>query len=220
MEQIAVMQPYLFPYIGYYQLAAHVDCFYFLDDVKLNTRGFVSRNSSLLDGTQKKFSLPVQAKSQNKLISEHNYLNPSQELPRLLHRVYGKSKYYREIEDQLLSHIFMDDSVNLSQINIRSISFLFHYLELPFHFKESSAVPNPYALKSKERIKQICQHHQASYYINLPGGRSLYEHDFFEPIQLFFLETRSPPPHASILDSLFEKEAAQLRAELSNYQTV
>ena len=45
---IAVMQPYFFPYLGYYQMAAYVDAFVFVDVVK---KGFIHRNQIELMGS-------------------------------------------------------------------------------------------------------------------------------------------------------------------------
>ena len=44
----AVMQPYLFPYVGYWQLIGAADRFVILDDVNYITRGYIARNSILL----------------------------------------------------------------------------------------------------------------------------------------------------------------------------
>ena len=42
--RLAVMQPYLFPYLGYYQLVNAVDKFIFFDDVNFINRGWINRN--------------------------------------------------------------------------------------------------------------------------------------------------------------------------------
>lgn len=46
--KIAIMQPYLFPYIGYWQLIYAVDEFVLLDDVNYIMRGYINRNNILL----------------------------------------------------------------------------------------------------------------------------------------------------------------------------
>ena len=47
---VGVMQPYLFPYLGYYQLVNHCDKFVFYDDVNFITRGYINRNNILSQG--------------------------------------------------------------------------------------------------------------------------------------------------------------------------
>lgn len=44
MTSIAIMQPYFFPYPGYFRLCAASDIFVFLDDVQFPRRGWVHRN--------------------------------------------------------------------------------------------------------------------------------------------------------------------------------
>ena len=60
MEVTAVMQPYLFPYLPYYQLVDAVDTFIFYDDVQFIKRGYVNRNQ-LPYGS---FSVPLDAAPQ------------------------------------------------------------------------------------------------------------------------------------------------------------
>ena len=49
------MQPYLFPYIGYFQLINCVDLFVLLDDVNYIMRGYINRNTLMING--KKYSV-------------------------------------------------------------------------------------------------------------------------------------------------------------------
>ena len=47
--KIAVMQPYFFPYIGYWQLINSVDIFIIYDDVNFVKRGYINRNNILIN---------------------------------------------------------------------------------------------------------------------------------------------------------------------------
>ena len=44
MKKIAIMQPYFFPYIGYFELINKVDEFVFLTDVQYVKRSWITRN--------------------------------------------------------------------------------------------------------------------------------------------------------------------------------
>ena len=44
---IAIMQPYFFPYIGYWQLINAVDVFVIYDDGRMITNGWIHRNRIL-----------------------------------------------------------------------------------------------------------------------------------------------------------------------------
>ena len=46
-RSIAVMQPYIFPYLGYFQLINAVDEFVFYDDVNFIKQGWINRNQIL-----------------------------------------------------------------------------------------------------------------------------------------------------------------------------
>ena len=48
--RIAIMQPYFFPYLGYYQMFNAVDKFVILDDVNYIKRGYINSNSILING--------------------------------------------------------------------------------------------------------------------------------------------------------------------------
>ena len=48
--KLALMQPYLFPYIGYFQLMAAVDLFIVYDNIKYTKKGWINRNRFLLGG--------------------------------------------------------------------------------------------------------------------------------------------------------------------------
>ena len=68
--KLAIMQPYLFPYIGYWQLINVVDTFAILDDVNYFKKGYINRNSINLNGSSYRFTLELKKASQNKLINE------------------------------------------------------------------------------------------------------------------------------------------------------
>ena len=64
------MQPYFFPYIGYFKLINAVDKFIIYDDVNYIKRGWINRNNILINGKSNLINLPIKKVSQNKLISE------------------------------------------------------------------------------------------------------------------------------------------------------
>ena len=68
---IGIMQPYFFPYIGYWQLMNAVDEYLIVDDVHYMKNGFINRNKILVNNEPFNFGFPVKKASQNKLICEH-----------------------------------------------------------------------------------------------------------------------------------------------------
>ena len=68
--KLAIMQPYIFPYIGYFQLINAVDKFVIRDDVNFIMRGWINRNRILVNDSDSLFSIPVEKASQNTLTSD------------------------------------------------------------------------------------------------------------------------------------------------------
>ena len=62
-KKIAIMQPYFFPYIGYWQLMNAVDQFVLYDNIQYTKKGWITRNRFLRDGNAIYFSLPIKKDS-------------------------------------------------------------------------------------------------------------------------------------------------------------
>jgi hypothetical protein len=56
---IAMMQPYIFPYLGYFQLIAAADVFVLGDDLQYIRSGWVNRNRILSNGEAKLITFPL-----------------------------------------------------------------------------------------------------------------------------------------------------------------
>ena len=68
--KVGIMQPYVFPYIGYFQLINAVDIFVFYDDVNYIKGGWINRNKLLLNGKESLFTIPLNNASSFKLIKD------------------------------------------------------------------------------------------------------------------------------------------------------
>src|SRR3972149_3144729 len=98
--KIAIMQPYLFPYIGYYQLINSVDTFVIYDDVNYIVRGWINRNRILLNRKEYFISLTVRKASQNKLINEVSICEEEknrEKLIRTISHAYAKAYQYQKV---------------------------------------------------------------------------------------------------------------------------
>ena len=61
--KLAIMQPYFFPYIGYFQLIKSVDEFVIYDNIQYTKKGWINRNRILVNGTDYLISLPLKKDS-------------------------------------------------------------------------------------------------------------------------------------------------------------
>ena len=94
--KVGIMQPYFFPYIGYWQLINAVDKFVIYDDVNFIKGGWINRNKILVNGQARYINLQMHKASQNKLINEIEVLG---------NKVYNK-KLLKNIESSYKSTVF------------------------------------------------------------------------------------------------------------------
>ena len=222
MKSIAIMQPYFFPYIGYYQLFSAVDTFVFLDDVSFRKKSYINRNSLNHNNREFKFSLSVSKMSQNRLINKHEYIDPCEQTILFCNHVYNKKDLVFDYKEFLKEQIFFDDQKNVAIINQRTITATMNSLGIDKEVLRSSSIPRKLGEKGQQRIIAICEYLQADRYINLPGGKSLYSHESFNTvgIDLKFIENQLSPPFYSYLDHFLLKATEDQVAELHSYRLI
>jgi hypothetical protein len=84
---ISIMQPYFFPYIGYFQLIAQSDVFVFYDDVQYIKGGWVNRNRILRNGEPCWLTLPVRKEAFRLAINQRSYELERATVGRVLRRI-------------------------------------------------------------------------------------------------------------------------------------
>ncbi len=189
---MAVMQPYVFPYLGYFRLINAVDKFVFFDDVNYIKRGWINRNRILLANKPFLFTVPVSRPSQNRRINETLINGDLRGILRTIHHAYAKAPYYNCVYP-VLKHIFEQDweGVPISMLAEKSIISICHYLGIQRVFERTSKDYKwSIDLKGQDRILEILHVNQATKYINAEGGKELYNPSEFRKrrIQLFFLK--------------------------------
>lgn len=176
MKRIAIMQPYSFPYVGYYQLMSAVDQFVFLDDVNYINKGWINRNQIVNGGRPQLFTLPLKDASQNKKINEIELTRDGKveaKFMRTIESAYSRSVNFKA-GMQLLNSVFESDKNNLSHFILSSFESFFHWLKIDIQLYKSSEVdPNP-SFHAEDRILHLCKELGATHYLNPPGGKTLY----------------------------------------------
>lgn len=194
--KVGVMQPYFFPYIGYYQLMSTVDRFVLYDNVQFVKGGWVNRNRLLVNGRSTWFTLPLQKDSFQKLINER-ILSPTQwpsERKKLLTQIqqnYGNASEFKRVYPLIKKCICLEEP-NLSRFIQYSICQVAEYLGLSVQIDLSSRINMDHDLQGQEKIISMCQELSADQYINLAGGRELYDIVSFKKsgIQLAFIQSK------------------------------
>ncbi|MEJ2455321.1 MAG: WbqC family protein [Candidatus Thiodiazotropha sp.] len=210
--KLAVMQPYLFPYIGYFQLVNCVDLFILYDDVNYIQRGYINRNSILLNRSAHRFTVPVINASQNRKISELSFSNEIDKTLKSISHAYSKAPFFNEIY-LLISDVLTSSNRDISFMCELAISRIFNYLDLPVKTIHASTIDYDRDLSAQDRLISLCNMFGAKEYVNSIGGKSLYKKEDFlrNGITLHFIETQVLSynqrtdnfiPNLSIIDTL------------------
>lgn len=188
--KLAVMQPYLFPYIGYFQLIYAADLFLIYDDVAYIKQGYINRNSILSKSGVTRITIPVPGASSNKLISELTFSKNVVKMLRTIEQSYSKAPYFEVVFPMIRGALELDDRL-IASVCQKSYEDIFSYLGLKKQFKKTSELEYDRTASGSDRLIELCQQFGADSYINAPGGRKLYaRQDFAEKgIDLRFVDT-------------------------------
>lgn len=233
--RLALMQPYLFPYIGYFQLLRAVDRFVVYDDVTYIKGGWINRNNILLAGKPFLFTVPVLNVSSFTAIrdTEISYKAPwAEKLLKTVQQAYRKAPYYTTVHP-LVEGVLASGEKTIGALATRSIRTVADYLGLSTEIKPTSSSYGNNALSAQARVLDICRQEGAAEYINSIGGQALYSKDDFRErgINLYFLRSGATPytqgtgntpfvPNLSIIDVLMHNSTEETRALLDNYELV
>lgn len=203
MKKIAIMQPYFYPYMGYFDLIKSVDYFVFLTDVQFTRRSWMTRNK--IRSNQKNWQyihIPTLKTPQKTLI--HDILIADNWLEHLnLKLLYTFGK-------QIIKHpIYLDlqnykNETNLCTMLCKSVINTANYLNITTKFLDSRNYRSTYE-KKQNGIIEIVKNLGGTIYLNACGGRSLYQKEEFEKhnIKLDFMPEISYMNNLSILDLIF-----------------
>lgn len=228
--RLGIMQPYLFPYLGYFQLMKAVDKFVLLDDVQYINKGWINRNRVLVNGQATLFTVPLAKVSQHKLIKDITIsaeVNWAPKILKTLEQAYGKAPFFRSVYP-LIQNIINTPEPNLARFIGQSLQKLTQYMHLQTKIIPSSVVYATQHLKAQDKILSICQQEKASEYINPIGGVELYDKAVFDQkqISLCFLRPNLLPykqkapafvPGLSIIDVLMYNSPDEVKALLQDY---
>ena len=229
------MQPYIFPYIGYFQLVNAVDKFVFYDDVNFIKQGWINRNRILVNGQPHLFSIPVKGISSFKLINEvqidqNVFALWKNKFYKTFDAAYKKAPYYAEVRTLAMA-VTDTPAISIADMASKSILVVAEYLDIKTIFVSSSAMYQNTHLKAQDRVIDICLREKASEYINVIGGKELYSKDDFlnRGITLRFIAPQSiaykqfSEPHIqylSIMDVLMFNPKEKIKHFLNCYELV
>ena len=225
------MQPYLFPYVGYFQLIEAVEKFVICDNYQYTRHGWINRNRYLQNGTDAFFSLSIKGDSQTKHICERELAADfkGDKILNQLKDAYKKSPHL-EATLALVESVLEHPDRNLFRFLENSIKQVCAHLGIKRDMAKTSEIPIDHSLKKEEKVIALCSAMGADVYVNAIGGKEVYSAENFlkEKIALRFLESKPFTyqqfggefvPWLSIIDvMMFNSTDAIRRCLESNYE--
>jgi hypothetical protein len=222
------MQPYFFPYIGYFQLIAAVDLFVLYDNIQYTKKGWINRNRILLNGSDTFISLPLKKDSDTLDVRERELaadFKPGKLLAQL-DGAYRKAPYFEQTMS-LVEPILRHDTKNLFTFLHHSLVKTCEYLGIATQIQVSSAIDIDHTLKGRDKVIAVCRSTGAQTYVNAIGGQSLYAPEDFlrEGIELRFIRSQALSyeqfgapfvPWLSLIDVLMFNPAERVRSAIGH----
>lgn len=177
-KRVALMQPYFFPYLGYWQMMNSVDTFIIYDTVQF-TRGWMNRNRFRSGGEARWMTLPVAKGELTAQIPERklgdNYPWARRQIVDSLAYAY-RTAPHRERGMALVSGVLDTASsgtplIDLLLVGLEEVRSL---LRIVTPMVLSSTVPHNAELGRSERVMDLVRAVEGTTYYSLSGARSLY----------------------------------------------
>lgn len=179
--KLSIMQPYFFPYIGYWQLIHAVDRFIIYDDVHYIKGGWINRNRILINGKPTFITAPLYQSSSYKRMCDIS-LQPSpvwrDKLVRMIEITYRRAPRFAEVFP-VIESVIRHGTNNLSDYLAYQLQALAAFIGINTEFIVTSRCYENNGLSGQARILDICAQEGATTYINPQGGQALYDRATF-----------------------------------------
>ena len=187
--RLGIMQPYFFPYLGYWQLLANVDKYVVYDDVTYIKGGWINRNNFLINGQKNLLTMQLEKASSYTLIKDIAIKDDFVKFLKTIEMGYKKAPFFED-SFRLLKDICQCPEKKLGQFLFNSHIKICEYLGIDTELILSSSFEKHTELKGKDKVISICKQLGADEYINAIGGQELYDKKEFAEngIKLNFLQ--------------------------------
>ncbi|MDO6709118.1 WbqC family protein [Aliiglaciecola sp. 2_MG-2023] len=227
------MQPYFFPYVGYFSLFEAADIFVIYDDVNYIKKGWVNRNYFFSQSGPQRFTLPISKASQNIKICSLKLQSLEKSklaLFKTLCHAYARAPYYKTVM-AMLEGIFECETVALTDFLVNALTCINKYLGITVDIICSSKMQLGVGLAGQDRIIDIAKALNAKNYINSIGGMELYSGSCFQTqgLVLQFLKHKGSNyrqfsgvhiPYLSIIDVLMFNSPGEAMKIVKNYELI
>ncbi|MPM52644.1 hypothetical protein SDC9_99404 [bioreactor metagenome] len=245
--KIAIMQPYFFPYLGYFQLISSVEKFLFYDNLTCSQKWIAQNRILEVNRAPLAIFAPVIGYHMASKICEVKVETDPDWKNKFLRKLYFNYKnaaFYSEGIGMVEEALGIETD-SLSQLNIHTVSAVARFLDIPAQIAVISAeqsdrlerkldmlsLARQGCEKKVQRILEICRQEQVNTYVNARGGIALYDKAVFTQngVQLLFNIPRpmsyqqlshSFTPDLSIIDVVMNCGREGARALLEQYDLI
>lgn len=194
--RIVIMQPYFFPYLGYFQLLAASDAFIVYDNAQYIKGGWINRNRILMNGKPGWITMPVEAGSASLSIRDRKYSFEDRIAKNMLRRIayaYRSAPNFDRIV-KLVDDVLSYPDPNVAFFNVNLLRKVASYLDITTPIFLSSDLSLDTSITGAQaRVIDICKKVDTTTYINPIGGKKLYSGEDFAKVgmDLRFLSCRA-----------------------------
>lgn len=181
-RRIGAMQPYLFPYLGYFQLIAAVDEFVLGDDLQYVKESWINRNRVLINRQEKMITFPLRRSGHLSRINEKFFAEdfPRQRsaLLKQLRNAYANAPCFGQafpLIEELIGH----DEMNMARYAEHAIRGICAYLGIATAIRLSSSLELGSFSDRQDRVIATVRRLGGDTYLNPIGGVALYDAGYF-----------------------------------------
>jgi hypothetical protein len=230
--KVAIMQPYFFPYIGYFQLLNTVDEFIVYDNIEYSKKGWISRNRILVNGKDAYISVPIRKDSdfldvRDRFLAQV-WVTDRKKMLNRINESYRKAPEF-EFVFAVVEKCILFEEPNLFKFILHSLETLKSYLSITTPLSVSSTIAIDHSLKAEQKVLALCKERNATHYINPIGGLQLYDKTIFknQGIELSFLQSseliydqlgNTFVPWLSIIDVMMFNSREKIGVLLKNFE--
>ena len=155
---LAIMQPYMFPYIGYFQLIQAVDLFVIYDDAQWIQQGWINRNRILMQGKPQYISLPIEKGNLHDKIKQRRFAsgfgNAARKILAQIEQNYRKTPHFGVVMP-IVQRCFSLKEDHVLPFVINSLKEFCYYMNIATPFLNSSELDITEDLRGQGRVIEI-----------------------------------------------------------------
>ncbi|MBB4304259.1 hypothetical protein GGD81_003317 [Rhodobium orientis] len=230
--RLGIMQPYFFPYIGYFDVIGKTDQWIVFDVVKYQPKHWMNRNRILEPNKGEQYiTVPVD-KASGSLLTEVRTKDADAARDKILRQLslYRSVAPFFDDVYALVDETFARfDGGLLRDLNVIGLQLVCARLEIPFNYSLCSSHDFDFSNVSHagQWALEICDQCGATGYVNPPGGRPIFKIEEWRERQIDIAFTSMPDfrydvrnrwqfvPNLSILDCMMWSSPDRIRSYLA-----